>query len=295
MPIHEINMISIDNSYRVKNCPVCATTDIVKVGAYSYPGDYTYSSHILNFTKAPELWKCRSCNSGFNQNVISPAKAEELYITGDGTKMWKSDAFEYSKTSEVINYLNSILIDKPRVLEIGGNRGEFLDFASEKGCKTAGVEISEASRNMLISKGYEGFSSLAEVNESYDIIAAFDLIEHIYDLDALFTSVWERLRPGGAFIIISGNINSLPAYFAKERWWYSSFPDHVVFPSLRYYKRMKQFKLEHVIRTFASPEFENRRKEFSARDYIYAIRKRYYTGLPSFSPDHLMVTLKKRA
>ena len=68
------------------------------------------------------------------------------------------------------------------VLDIGCNTGVLLDFAHNYTKHTYGVEYSEMARKITARKGHKTYEYSIQIPENvkFDIIFAFDLIEHLY-------------------------------------------------------------------------------------------------------------------
>lgn len=133
--------MSFDYIFR-NRCPLCLSAIIKPVGQLKYYGITSFSSNWIDIKERPELWRCTQCNSGFVQYCISETNADELYALGNSGMCWKSNPFSVSKTKLAVMMLNSLLKPGLKVLDIGANTGELLDFAKRHGCFTAGVEFS---------------------------------------------------------------------------------------------------------------------------------------------------------
>ena len=63
-----------------------------------------------------------------------------------------------------------------------------------------------------------------------------DVIEHVTNPGELLDQALPHLTPGGTLIISTGDAgNVLWRRVFRSRFWYSSFPEHITFPSLRYF------------------------------------------------------------
>ncbi|KIG12159.1 3-demethylubiquinone-9 3-methyltransferase-like protein [Enhygromyxa salina] len=92
----------------------------------------------------------------------------------------------------------------PRLLEVGCMHGDFIYQARGAGYDASGADLSataveEANRRM------PGAVRLATLDESYeanslDVVAAFNVVEHMDRPDAFLAQVLRVLRPGGVFI-----------------------------------------------------------------------------------------------
>ena len=111
----------------------------------------------------------------------------------------------FSKLKKTFNLGNNL-----DVLEIGFGNGAFLDFSRSIGWNISGVEeipelVKRASKNNFVV-----FDNIAEVNKRYDLIVAFDVIEHIKSEDLIFflEKISKCLKSNGAFIFRTPNGSS---------------------------------------------------------------------------------------
>ena len=281
----------INNDARYEHCPLCASPDIARRGEIKYASPLMYSTHEIALVETPELWSCRRCGSGFVQNTIPEIVAEGLYEHGAGRERWAAEPVEKSKHREILDVIDSYFIKDKTVLDIGCNTGELLDYAKEKGCRTFGVEFCSSSREKLAEKGHASFPALETVVARYDVITAFDLVEHLYDVPEFLGVCSRTLRKDGGIVLLTGDISSLGARLAGPRWWYVGYPEHIVFPSRRYFSDFSGFTLERWFPTYASLGYEQSLLH-STYGFLYGMLKGNYAGLPSPGPDHMLVILK---
>jgi 2-polyprenyl-3-methyl-5-hydroxy-6-metoxy-1,4-benzoquinol methylase len=284
----------INNNYRVSACPFCNSDEIVNKGKLYYFSEVEYSTHKINLTHVPEIWKCKKCRSFFTQNAIIPADAERLYATGEGTKRWSPKSFTEDKTIEVRKCLDNYLKGKnAKLLDIGCNTGEFLDYAKTFGINTFGLELCEQSCNIVKKKGHGIFRTGAEINGKFDIITAFDVFEHIYDPNGFMSFMKSMLSNNGIIIIVTGNPDSFPARLSKNKWWYFNYPEHVIFPSPSYFDNLRDFKIIDRMNAFASILHDEKGFFFAIKNLLKIILYRNYSGRPAIVPDHQLIILQK--
>ncbi len=100
-----------------------------------------------------------------------------------------------------------------RVLELGFGLGSFLTYARQRGWDVAGTEVADE----LVAAGRQaGFDAIHADNlatlppASFDMIAGFDVIEHIppNEVIPLFALLRRLLRPGGVIFLRYPNADS---------------------------------------------------------------------------------------
>jgi SAM-dependent methyltransferase len=263
----------------------------MQIGAISYSQPVLFSSAAVRLKMDPELWKCKDCQSAFVQNVLPEDMARQLYSQGDSTSRWSTVAFEQHKPQEIIAELARLFTSGKEHLDVGCSAGNLLDFAKERGCLTTGVDYSSTTRDFIERKGHAWFPSFEALEaKTFDVITAFDLIEHLYDVRAFLQECRSRLRPGGRLVILTGNINSLSARITREHWWYAAYPEHIVFPSVQFFRAHSRYRLEQLIPTYASNAY---RIPLSGRvrGIVSRVLHGCYRGLPALGPDHMLLTL----
>lgn len=99
------------------------------------------------------------------------------------------------------------------VLEIGYGNGTFLGYCRERGWAITGVELLPELRQAAAATGFRAVAD-DEIDTlpegSFDLVAAFDVLEHIEPEDAIefLLSLKRRLRPGGCLILRYPNADS---------------------------------------------------------------------------------------
>src|SRR3972149_3054884 len=97
-------------------------------------------------------------------------------------------------------------ISKPRVLDIGCAFGGFLS-SLDPNWELYGIDVSEYAVNKArekLPKAHILVSNAMKIpfEKTFDVITAFDVIEHIQDLDQAAKSISLRLAPHGSFIFV---------------------------------------------------------------------------------------------
>jgi SAM-dependent methyltransferase len=110
------------------------------------------------------------------------------------------------------------VIKAGKLLEVGSGTGAFLRLMQDEGFETHGVELSRvgieyASRVHSLSNIRQGtLEDAAYPAESFDIIYAWHVIEHVIDLDAFVRELHRLLRPRGLLWLGTENYSN-SSYF----------------------------------------------------------------------------------
>ena len=139
------------------------------------------------------------CDTGFRfYYPFSVAGDESLYRCLQKFDWnYKEDKWEYQAA---LCYVRS----GDRVLDVGCGEGNFLTQARARGAETWGVEPNRTAAQIARSKGlavFEILPGLHESAEAYDVITAFQVLEHVVDPIAFIGGCVEVLRPGGVLVV----------------------------------------------------------------------------------------------
>ena len=119
----------------------------------------------------------------------------------------------YQKVEKIIRKLK-----KGSVLEIGCCGGEFLELLRKQGWKVKGIEISKkavqrARSKKIDVKTYDVNKKIPFKDESFDVIFAGELVEHVFDDVKFLNECYRLLKKGGSVILTTPNLLSLKNRF----------------------------------------------------------------------------------
>jgi SAM-dependent methyltransferase len=141
--------------------------------------------------------------------------------------------------------------EKPSVLDIGCATGALLAHLEQRHWQACGVEISP-SAEYARKRGLDVRSLPLEENhfpaESFTLILASHLIEHLNDPESFVREVFRLLKPCGRFFVTTPNIAGFQAKLFKSSWRSAIF-DHLYLFSKKTLKALLAragFKIESV-------------------------------------------------
>jgi SAM-dependent methyltransferase len=107
-----------------------------------------------------------------------------------------------------------------KVLEIGCNTGKFLVKIAEKTSNTLGLEFNSTAAQKARDKGIEVTGASIEEHakdnpEKYDVVCAFQVLEHIPAIRSFLTSAIAALKPNGKLLLSVPNNEPYFQRFSK--------------------------------------------------------------------------------
>jgi SAM-dependent methyltransferase len=172
----------------------------------------------------------------FRHPVLPASAYLDLYADGAANE-WSTDGGRQDLV--IIRRIIAQKASPSCVLDVGCGAGDFL-LTLPADLTKYGVEPSIAAADAARKRGVSILApTLAQLSPqmSFDVITMIDVIEHVADPGDLLDQALRHLASGGRLIIATGDAgNMLWRRVFRSRFWYSSFPEHITFPSLRYFR-----------------------------------------------------------
>jgi len=189
-----------------------------------------------------DLVQCRHCSLGYLDP--RPTVAEiEMYYPESYFGHRGSMSRRYALQAAYVPGTGGDLLD------IGAARGDFLAVMRDRGWNVTGIEPSTSENPHDLTIHRQRFPEECELEpESFDVITAWAVFEHMHDPAAAFARVAALLRPGGRLIVQVPNLRSINARFARLE----DIPRHLYFFSektLRRYGADVDLDLERLVHT----------------------------------------------
>ena len=229
-------------------CPLCGSAAVGPRFALSYSWQDSHSfvpPEYLSSEVTFAVFGCGDCGFRFTSPQPSESWLSELY--GKTEDSYFTPLGEAAPDRQRLYRRVHALalrrgIDQGRVLDIGCGTGEALASWPDRFARH-GVEPSrfaaERARAMARATVHVGDLETASFPAGFfDVVTAFDVLEHLPDPRRLVLEVGRVLRPGGVFFVETGDITSLNARLAAGHWYYVRLPGHLSFFSPRTLKRL---------------------------------------------------------
>lgn len=181
----------------------------------------------------------RNQQYGYLETFPQPLENLEKYYQSDSYISHtdsKKNLFE--KTYQFFKYFNIrykfSLLNSPKkgskILDYGCGTGDFLQYAKQKKLSILGVEPNETARKIAQQKLGETYvvdQIISEINEQFDYITLWHVLEHIPDLEHFIPSLKNKLKDDGTLLIAVPNFKSFDAKYYKKYWAAYDVPRHL--------------------------------------------------------------------
>ncbi len=95
-----------------------------------------------------------------------------------------------------------------RLLDIGCGQGDFINRASKEGWLVEGVDLMAWENLHLVPIRVGDFLEMDLPSDSYDVLTAWALLEHVRQPSAFFRKVFRLLKKDGKFIFVVPNFEA---------------------------------------------------------------------------------------
>ncbi len=131
-----------------------------------------------------------------------------------------------------------------RLLDIGCADGSFLGFCREDGLDVEGIELVEVAAERARQRGFavqctslDSYTS----TQKFDVLTAWDVIEHLADLRGAFAQIESLLTDGGVFLFSTPDAGAPEVVAEGDKWiGYRSSHEHLTFLDVEFLRNSLQ-------------------------------------------------------
>lgn len=274
--------------YEIDRCPVCSGNTFLPFGKAK---DYTVSHETF------DLVKCSKCEFLITSPRPHDVDLGKYYQSADYISHTAKATTTFDKLYErsrelALNWKLTLVkkfisSDHPILLDYGCGTGFFLKKMQQNGFNIAGVEPSMIARTNAEKITTTHIQTrIEEVDQAFDVITLWHVLEHVSNLNELITQLKARLNPNGTLIIAVPNYKSEDSKKYGTTWAGFDVPRHLWHFEQKTMKQLLQnhqlkvidtipMKLDAFYVSMLSEKYRN------GRQSILTFTKGFFTGLLS--------------
>lgn len=192
-----------------------------------------------------DVVRCRACGFGFVNPRPAPEEMDRYYPSVYFSHFAEPEQqARYAREAAIVR--RAVVAPRPRLLDVGCAHGDFPRHMRSLGWEVEGVEVSAAAGERHDFPVYrQPLDRIPVAGPRYDAVTAWSVLEHVHQPMAYFRKAGEILRPGGAFVFLVTNLDSL----SSRALFREDVPRHLSFfteASVRRFCEAAGLELERV-------------------------------------------------
>ncbi|MFP5275322.1 class I SAM-dependent methyltransferase [Coleofasciculus sp.] len=219
----------MSNSSNLVNvyCPNCGSRKKHKI----YPGTILQDKLNLLSSYSYEVWidghhpivQCANCRFYYTCPRDSIKTLAAIYATGSVESYFKETEGKLASFRDEAIFLKKLTGGTGKLLEIGCATGLFLQAATEFGFEVWGCEPCFEAATLAKEKfgkriNVNMFRSTDYEVKTFQVVALWDVIEHVDKPTKLIQDSYNLLAPGGWIALSTPNFDSLSRRLLGSRW-----------------------------------------------------------------------------
>jgi 2-polyprenyl-3-methyl-5-hydroxy-6-metoxy-1,4-benzoquinol methylase len=156
-------------------------------------------THFFATTESVDLYECRDTGYRF-YHPFSLAGGPDLYATLQRIPWY------YAEGKREHLYGIEAIGTAKRILEVGCGSGVFLRGLRERQCDVVGLDLNAIALDTARSRGLRVLNETVDQHarnhpEEYDVVATFQVLEHVAGVRSFLDSCVAALKPGGLLLV----------------------------------------------------------------------------------------------
>lgn len=218
------------------HCTLCGSTERVDVASgYDYESLTCGNRWRVRCCSECQHWQLDPRPALSTLSTIYPATyySYQMEQTVSPVAMWAKTWLDRRKLRKALAFQNDL---PDGYLDVGCGDGRYLRILEAAGVPRArlfGMELDDAAVDRLRERGYQAWNCRAEEvalhlpTGSLDLVTMFHVIEHVSDPRTVIERLSALLRPGGALVVETPNIDSVDCRLFRRTFWGGyHFPRH---------------------------------------------------------------------
>ena len=176
-----------------------------------------------------DYWTCAECSFRFATPDPNPNLANDLDDYEDAYLQYlQPDAADAANFDALFAWMSSFAaVDGKRLLDVGAGSGKLVRHLRRRGVDACGIEPSRALFDRFLADDAAFRKATVDaIDGTFDIVTAFDVLEHVSDPHAFLSAIVDRLGPHGVLFLSTPDVESTVARIFGRRWHFY-YPYHL--------------------------------------------------------------------
>jgi 2-polyprenyl-3-methyl-5-hydroxy-6-metoxy-1,4-benzoquinol methylase len=216
-------------------CPVCLDDHFTLYRQVNSHLDFIPEGLDRGTDVIVQIERCRSCGLYRSIQKSEDRSESELYV--DGSICFDASASKIAAGAASVNSTDELTLLRTsppaKLLDVGCGAGQFLLRCQHLGYEVKGVELDPMSvafvRDKLgLNVEFGGMDALA-ADETFNVVSALGVLEHMTDPVGFLGQIKKHLRPGGEILIgvpNAGSLNCFVSQLSRHNWDMFLEPGH---------------------------------------------------------------------
>ena len=194
-------------------CPFCSSEKLKKFDTEGeWKIDQCQSCDFIFTNPQPTI---ESLASFYEEDYFKDERHISKFYNEDGTMKTAIESYE----NRIID-IEGLREKRGRLLEIGSERGGFLNVMKQRGWDVEGVEISKDAGDLALKNGIKTFIGVFndfEADNNFDSICMYQTLEHVPDPKEIIEKAFNILNEKGTFVVEVPNVKCFEQKYSKKR------------------------------------------------------------------------------
>ena len=160
-----------------------------------------------------DYFECRNCKTisqypSPSKHALKLVYNKYAFVNKDVDFILAQNKFYLQKIKLLKKHFKNL--ENMSILDYGAGAGEVVKYMQENGFNIKGFEPFEGPIKIAKKIGVKLYKSLKQINQKFDLIIMFDVIEHVPNPKKTITAISQYLNPGGYIYISKHQMQAMP-------------------------------------------------------------------------------------